>query len=759
MICRLPRLFSNIIAIFVASNIMVKSKMSKTTIIYLLLSISLAMHASKAESTDCNSDACDKNNLTQYVDPMIGSGGHGHVFVGANVPFGFVQPGPTEHTRGWDWCSGYHYSDSVLTGFAQTHLSGTGIGDLGDISLLPAADASSHEATFSHHNEIARPGYYAVTLNGSGIRVELTASARVAMHRYSFPADKQRAYIILNLKEGIGWDRMTQCAIHSDPSPTRELSGYRFSSGWAKSQQVFFCAQFSRPVTVQLNNGDSVAVLTYENNGEPMIVKIGLSAVSEANAKNNIEAEIPQWDFDATAAKADKAWNDELGKIKIKSDDIHRLRNFYTCLFHTMIAPSVFCDVNGEYRGADGNVHHGDFTNYTTLSLWDVYRAAFPLYSLIQPERERDFALTFLNIYRQQGKLPVWHLMGNETDCMVGNPGVPVLTDIALKGFDVDNRAVLEAAKASQMKDERGLGLLKKFGYIPCDLDSINETVSKGLEYAIADWCVAQLAKKLGDADDYKYFTKRSKSYKDFYFDKKTGFMRGRTTKGTFNEPFNPFHAVLSNNDYTEGNAWQYTWLVPHDVHGLIKAFGGETPFITKLDSLFIVHGDLGTEAPPDISGLIGQYAHGNEPSHHILYLYAYAGQPWKAAPRLRDVMDCLYRDSIDGLCGNEDVGQMSAWYVLSAIGLYQVEPAGGRYVFGTPLLDKTVINVGNGKTFKITAIGNSNENIYIQSATLNGRVYTKSYIDYKDIRQGGSLEFVMGSKPSAFGTKKEDRP
>ena len=695
-------------------------------------------------------------NLTQYVDPYIGTGGHGHVFLGANVPYGLVQVGPTQYKRGWDWCSGYHYSDSVIIGFGQMHLSGTGIGDLGDIALLPTTDATQRDVMFSHKGEHVRPGYYSVMLK-SGIKVDLTATARVALHRYSYPTDAQTAFVRLDLSQGIGWDKMTKSAFKQNSST--ELSGYRYSTGWAKDQRVYFVAQFSRPVTVATSQGDSLVVLSAPNNDEPLLVKVGISPVSEDNARANIAAELPSWDFRGTVAKANEEWNKELGKIVITTDDAAARRTFYTAMYHSMFAPSVFSDVNGDYRGADGKVYRGDFKNYTTFSLWDTYRAAHPLMTIIHPEKQRDIAQTMLNIYDQQGKLPVWHLVGNETDCMVGNPGIPVLIDIALKGFDVDKNKVLEAAKASAMRDERGMGLLKKYGYLPCDLDPEYETVAKGLEYALADAGIAKLAKQLGRMEEYNYFYKRSQSYKDHYFDKNTKFMRGKTSDGKFREPFDPFNSVHRQDDYTEGNAWQYVWLVPHDVHGLVKCFGGEKPFVAKLDSLFILEGKMGADASPDISGLIGQYAHGNEPSHHIIYMYNYVGMPWKAALKLRQVMNTLYNDGIDGLSGNEDVGQMSAWYILSSMGLYQVEPAGGKYIFGSPLFNKAVVNVGGGKTFTIEAKNNSAKNIYIQSAKLNGKPYTRSYIDYKDIMRGGKLEFVMAEKPSTFGTKVSDRP
>ena len=694
-------------------------------------------------------------NLTQLVNPRIGTGGHGHVFVGANVPFGMIQLGPNEHTRGWDWCSGYHESDSVIIGFGHMHLSGTGIGELGDVAFLPVLDEEQREVLFSHRAERVRPGYYSVMLDNH-IHVELTATERAGMHRYTLPADAKNGFMVLNLNQGIGWDKMSQCGMKVESATL--VTGFRYSTGWAKDQKVFFAAEFSRPVKQVQQEGDSLSVFSFDNNGSPLLLRVGLSAVSVEGAKANLRAEMNHWNLASLVADADRKWEEQLQKMHISGGTPAEQSVFYTAMYHTMIAPSVFCDVDGRYRGADGQVYQGDFTNYTTFSLWDTYRAAHPLMTLIHPERQKDIAQTMLHICDQQGKLPVWHLMGNETDCMVGNPGSIALADLVMKGYLTDYKAALEALKKSDMREERGLGLLAKYGYIPCDLDPTYETVAKGLEYAIADGAAAVVAKRYGTKSDYKYFYDRSQSYRR-YFDRKTGFMRGVTSKGQFREPFNPFHAVHQHDDYTEGNAWQYTWLVSHDVHGLIGLFGGEKPFLQKLDSLFVAEGDLGEGASPDISGLIGQYAHGNEPSHHIIDMYNYAGQPWKAAPLLRKVFSEMYRDGLDGLSGNEDVGQMSAWYVLSSMGLYQVEPAGGRYIIGSPLFDSVEMNVGNGRTFKVTARNNSAENIYVQSAKLNGKKYTKSYVDFKDIVCGGELELVMGSQPSAFGTAKKDRP
>ncbi len=684
-----------------------------------------------------------QDSFTQFVNPYIGTGGHGHVFLGANVPFGAVQLGPTQITRGWDWCSGYHYSDSLIIGFGHMHLSGTGIGDLGDIAFLPTFDAKTYTERFSHDAEYVRPGYYTVRLADSKILVELTATQRAGMHRYTYPLSSKQPLLKLNLKQGIGWDKMTKCQLTQE-NPTT-VSGYRLSEGWAKDQRVYFVAEFSRAVKLQEMQADSVGVFSFDDATKPLLVRVGISAVSVDNAKANLRAEIKDWNFDRVAQEADAAWNDELSKIKVETPNLDDKTIFYTGLYHTMIAPSVFSDVNGQYRGSDGKIYQGDFVNYTTLSLWDTYRAAHPLMTIIHPEKQRDIAQTFLHIFQQQGKLPVWHLVGNETDCMVGNPGIPVLADIVLKGFDVDKKAAYQAMRTSSLLDERSLDNLKKFGYIPWNRDSTFETVAKGLEYALADACVAKVAKLLGEKKDYQYFFNRSKSYK-YYFDKKTGFMRG-VDNGKFREPFNPFHSSHRNDDYTEGNAWQYTWLVPHDVPGLIKLFGGKRPFVTKLDSLFTISGDLGENASPDISGLIGQYAHGNEPSHHILYMYNYVGQHDKTAEKVREVLKTMYHNDFDGLSGNEDVGQMSAWYILSSLGIYQVEPAGGRYMFGSPLFDKAVVNVGQGKTFTIIAHNNSAKNVYVQQIKLNGRPYKKLYIDYKDIVSGGTLEFFMTDK------------
>lgn len=711
-----------------------------------------------------------QEDLAQFVDPMIGTGGHGHVFVGANVPFGMVQLGPTQLSKGWDWCSGYHYSDSTIVGFAHTHLSGTGIGDLGDIALMPITGEvklskgttegyeTGFYSKFSHSSEQVIPGYYKVLLDRYQIGVELTATPRVGLHKYQYPVGS-RAKVLFDLENGIGWDSLAHSSVvHENDSV---VSGYRYSKGWARNQKVYFTAHFSKKIEkVDATEGKYATVDLGVSNQEPLYVKVALSAVSVENAALNLRTELAGWDFQTTAQKAYDAWNRELNKIIVESAQPTDKKIFYTSLYHSMIAPSVFSDVNGDYRGADGEVYvKSDFTNYTTLSLWDTYRAAHPLATIIHPEKMRDYAATFLSIFAQQGKLPVWHLVGNETDCMVGNPGIPVLADLVLKGFVEDKERAFEAMKASAMLDERGLKWMKEYGYIPYDKDSLPESVARGLEYALADWCVAQTAQTLGKEEEYAYFLNRSKAYRH-HFDPATGFMRARSSNASFKEPFNPFRSVHMADDYTEGNAWQYTWLVPHEVKGLIDLFGSESRFVAKLDSLFLANGDLGAEASPDISGLIGQYAHGNEPSHHILYLYAYVGQQWKTAEKVREVLTTLYHAEPDGICGNEDVGQMSAWYILSSLGFYQVAPAGGIYVLGSPLFDKATIQVGDGKTFQVVAKNNSRTNCYIQRASLNGKPYTHSFIHYKEIMNGGVLELEMGGTPSdTFGIKITDRP
>lgn len=713
-----------------------------------------------------------ETDYTKFVDPTIGTGAHGHVFVGANVPFGFVQLGPTSIPQTWDWCSGYHISDSTIIGFSHTHLSGTGIGDLFDITVMPVVgnvtyargeekDQQSGLWSYSDRSkQIVSPGYYKTFLTRYGVTAEMTATERVGFHKYTFPTSTESG-IVFDLQNGGCWDRSTETYIQVINDHT--ICGYRYSKGWANDQRIFFRAEFSKPFKKfqLIANGKEIAGNSANapalygraefntTKDEPIYVKVALSPTSTDNAQRNLQAELPGWDFFATISQAQEKWNKELSRIDVTTSNNVDKRIFYTSLYHTMVAPSVFCDVNGDYYGSDHRMHQGaKFTNYTTFSLWDTYRAAFPLMTLIHTDRMPDIINTMLHIYKEQKKLPVWHLMGCETDCMVGNPGIPVVADAILKNIKgFDKNLAFEAIKNSAMLDERGLKEYKKYGYIPCD--SGPESAAFTMEYAIADWAAAQAAGNLGKTDDYNYFLKRSKAY-TYLFDPQTGFMRGKKADGTFNTPFNPFHSAHRADDFCEGNSWQYTWLVPHDVDGLIKCFGSKKRFLQKLDSLFIVSGNLGKEASPDISGLIGQYAHGNEPSHHVLYFYTMVGQPWKTAEKVRQVLKTLYTDQPDGISGNEDVGQMSSWYILSAMGFYQVEPAGGRYFFGYPLFNKASMKVPGG-TFTITAKNSSASNKYIQKVILNGKEYHKSWIDYNDIVNGGTLEFIMGKKKAIW--------
>lgn len=704
----------------------------------------------------------DSGNLTQYVDPYIGSGGHGHVFVGANVPFGLVQLGPCSIPQEWDWVSGYHISDSTVIGFPHMHLSGTGIGDLFDVTLMPVTgevvyargtedDPESGLWSYSDRSkEKVRPGYYATHLTRYDIDVELTTTKRVGFHKYTFNEPDSSA-VVFDLVNGGCWDQPTEAKITMVNDTLVE--GYRFSTGWATDQRVYFVATFSQSIT-------SFDVIKTDKEGKrifarasldvkkdtPVYVKVALSPTSVENARLNMQAELPGWDFDHCVADADKAWNEALSKIRIQTPDVDKKKVFYTAMFHTMVAPSEFCDVNGDYYGADHQNHKSEgFVNYTTLSCWDTYRAAHPLMTLIHPEMMDGIVNTFVRIYEQQGKLPVWHLMGCETNTMVGNPGICILADAVSKGYAKDPERAYLALKNSAMLDERGMDFRKEYGYIP--YDKMLESVAYDLEYAVADWAVAEVAKSLGHSEDYDYFFKRSQSYKHL-FDSSTGFMRGKSTDGKFHEPFNPVSSSHRADDYCEGNAWQYTFLVPQDLKGLVECFGSEEAFLTKLDSLFTVDSNLeGADVSPDISGLIGQYAHGNEPGHHTIYFYSMLGHKSKTADLARKIMAELYTTNPDGLAGNEDVGAMSAWYVLSSLGFYQVEPAGGRYFFGSPLFDEAVLKVKGGE-FTVVAHNNSDANKYIQSVKLNDQPYDKNWIDFKDIVAGGVLEFEMGAQP-----------
>lgn len=737
--------------------------MNKKSLLFVpVLSLCLASCGSSQKGQEME-------DLTQFVDPCIGTGGHGHVFYGANVPYGFIQLGPTSIPQSWDWVSGYHVSDSTVIGFPHTHLSGTGIGDLHDINVMPVVgevtysrgDASSYETglwSYSDRSkEVVTPGYYRTHLSRYNVDVELTATKRVGFHKYTFLGNESPA-IVFDMVNGGCWDKTTEAVIRVVNDST--VSGYRYSKGWADDQRVFFRAEFSRKfdnvefiVNDSVKEGDMAKgaqlfarVNFAAENQEPVYMKVALSPTSEEGAQLNMQTELSGWDFEKTIADAKAAWNKELNKVKVYTTDEASKKIFYTSLYHTLFAPSEFCDVNGDYYGADKQMHKGEgFVNYTTFSLWDTYRAAQPLMTILHPEKMSDVINTMLHIHQQQGKLPVWHLMGCETNCMVGNPGVPVVADAILKdikGFDTE--LAFKALKEASMLPERGMEHRIEYGFIPAD--KMTEAIAYDMEYAIADWAVAQAAQKLGKQEDYEYFLKRSKSYKN-YFDASTGFMRGKMLDGSWRTPFSPYASSHREDDYCEGNAWQYTWLVPHDVEGLVECFGSKEAFVNKLDSLFLANGDMGEASSPDISGLIGQYAHGNEPSHHTVYLYTLVGQPWKTADRIKEILHTMYTDQPDGLSGNEDVGQMSAWYILSSFGFYQVEPAGGKFVFGYPNFDKVEITVPAGK-FVIERENKGQQNNYIQGIVLNGTEYKKPWIEYADIMKGGELKFLMGDEP-----------
>lgn len=725
--------------------------------------------------------AADNANLTDYVDPYIGTDYHGHVFLGANVPYGAVQLGPTNFVKGWDWCSGYHYSDSIIHGFSHTHLSGTGIGDLGDVLVMPYTGAllidpgkqedisTGYASYYNHENEKARPGYYQVKLLSHNVSAELTATERVGLHRYIYPKD-ETPRLIVDLRAGIGWDNVTDANFRKIDDKT--YTGYRYSRGWANNQRLYFAIELSEaPAEINLfdKTGDEIAnggkamktVLTFSDLPKgKLLMKVGISPVSEENALANIKAEAAHWDFDKVADDANRKWNSELSKIKIATTDKAKLHTFYTAMYHTMIHPSLFNDADGSYRGTDKKVYENQgFNNYTVFSLWDTYRAAHPLYTIIDPARVNDFVKSMIAVYEQQGSLPVWHLMGCETGTMVGNHSIPVIADAYLKGIgDFDANKALDAMIAtSNYDDGDGLPYVSEIGYVPSD--KTRESVSKGLEYAVDDWAIAQMAKALGRNDVYETYSKRAKYYHNYY-DPSVGFFRGKNYDGSWSEPFHPVFTLHEQGNYTEGNAWQYLWMVPQDPEGLIELLGGDEIFTTRLDSLFTISSDLNEGASPDISGLIGQYAQGNEPSHHTVYLYTYAGKQWKTAEKIRYILDHHYTDKPDGIIGNEDCGQMSAWYIFSSLGFYPVNPSNSAYVFGSPLFDEATIDLENGNRFTVKTVNNSPANIYIQKATLNGAPYEKSFITHNDILNGGLLEFEMGATPNKnFGAAQTNRP
>ncbi len=723
--------------------------------------------------------AAQPKEKATLVNPFIGTGGHGHTYPGVSAPFGMVQLSPDTRVQGWDACSGYYYADSTIIGFSHTHLSGTGAIDYGDILLMPtvgqlqvepgeeAHPESGYRSRFRHETEKAWAGFYSVMLDDGGIAVELSATKRAGFHKYIFP-QAEEANIILDLLHGLGPDRVLES--HLEFIGDNEIAGLRRSQGWAEDQRVYFVAQFSKPFSAfgivedgqimpgkkQSAGKNLKAFIKYSTNArEEILVKIGLSAVSVEGARKNLQAEIPDWNFQRVKDEAQEEWNNALGKIEVQGGTPEQQIVFYTALYHALLAPNLFMDVDGQYRGMDRQVHSAkDFENYTVFSLWDTFRATHPLFTIIERERTVDFIKTFLAQYEQGGLLPVWELAGNETGTMIGYHAVPVIVDAYMKGIrNFDAAKALQAMKRSAEHDHLGLKYYKDYGYVPAEYE--HESVSKTLEYAYDDWCIAQMAKALGNTADDELYGARAQFYKNV-FHPDSGFMRGKRN-GIWMEPFSP-NAVTF--EYTEANAWQYSFFAPHDVQGLIALMGGNEAFIKKLDELFSTSSALTGKNQPDISGLLGQYAQGNEPSHHVAYLYNYAGAPWKTQEKVRQIVATMFTNTPEGLPGNEDCGQMSAWYVFSAMGFYPVCPGQDIYAIGSPLFEKATINIDATTKFVVQTKNASAANFYIQSATLDGKPYQKSYLQHVDVIKGSKLIFTMGPRPNhAWGAAPGEVP
>lgn len=725
-----------------------------------------------------------------YVDPFIGTGGDGHTYPGASLPFGMVQLSPDtnmkHYKKSYNWCAGYRYEDSTILGFSHTHFSGTGHSDLGDVLIMPTAGElktgpgseekpdSGYRSRFSHDEEKAEPGYYAVKLKDYGIHAELTVSKRVGFHKYTFPKSSN-AHIIIDLLHTIydyeGKITWAQFRVENDSL----ITGFRQTRGWAMTRFLYFAIEFSKPFdsygfhkrdestyhytkpegyitgVPEVTGKKLTAFVNFNTEDkETIFVKVGISAVSPEGALKNLRTEIPHWDFDRVRSEARKTWESHLDDIIVEGSDRDK-EIFYTAVYHMLLAPMTYMDVDRRYRGLDQNIHEAkDFTNYTTFSLWDTFRAAHPLYTILRPRQVNDFVKSMLAHYEQNAfkMLPIWNFHANETWCMIGYHSVSVIADAYLKGIrDYDSAKAFDAMTTTATRENYGgLGHYIKMGYVPIDKEK--EGASKTLEYAYDDWTIAQMAKAMGKEEAYQEYMKRAGFYKNV-FDPGSNFMRAKTSNGAWREPFDPLYSQYGG-DYTEGNAWQYTWFVPHDVQGLIRLMGGKKAFVEKLDKLFVIEGkDEKYHQVEDISGLIGQYAHGNEPSQHIAYLYNYAGMPWKTQARIQQVMDNLFDNTPEGICGNEDCGQMSAWYIFSTMGFYPVSPGSLEYVIGKPCLPKAVIYLENGKTFTMTADDLSDKNIYIQTVTLNGKPLETSYIKHEDIMAGGHLFFRMGPEPN----------
>lgn len=703
-----------------------------------------------------------EEDLIGYTNPMIGTDFTGNTYPGAQVPFGMVQLSPDNGLPGWDRISGYYYPDSTIAGFSHTHLSGTGAGDLYDISFMPVtnpyktgAEPLGIYSSFSHNDESASAGYYRVLLKDYNINVELTATERCGIQRYTFP--EAESSIFLNLKKAMNWDFTADSHIEIVDSCT--IRGYRHSWGWSPKQYIYFQTRFSRPFdafqldTTAITTKDkgrigTAAIARFDfktKQNEEILVTTALSGTSMEAAARNLEAEAPKDDFDFYMKQAQENWTKELAKIEVTSDDADKKTIFYTAMYHAMLAPTIYSDVDGSYFGPDGQVHQAEgWTNYSTFSLWDTYRASHPLFTYLQPERVSDMIQCFLHFYEQNGALPLWNLYGWETDMMIGYHAVPVIVDAYLKGIgDFDPVKALEACVTTANRDDyRSIGFYKEKGYVASDHE--NWSMSKTMEYAYDDYCIARMAEAMGEKEIADEFYRRSQNYRNV-FNPETSFMQPRDSKGNFIPNYDP-EAYIE--DICESNGWQYYWSVAHDIDGLIELTGGETRFAERLDSMFTYETVDKSKLPIFSTGMIGQYAHGNEPGHHVIYLYNRVKQPWKTQQYAAQVMHTLYKNTPDGICGNEDCGQMSSWYVFSAMGFYPVDPISGQYEIGSPIFPEVKMYLANGKTFVVRAENVSDENIYIQSVTVNGQPYSKSYITHEMIMQGDTIHFVMGNKP-----------
>lgn len=703
-----------------------------------------------------------EEDLIGYTNPMIGTDFTGNTYPGAQVPFGMVQLSPDNGLPGWDRISGYYYPDSTIAGFSHTHLSGTGAGDLYDISFMPVtnpyktgAEPLGIYSSFSHNDESASAGYYRVLLKDYNINVELTATERCGIQRYTFP--EAESSIFLNLKKAMNWDFTADSHIEIVDSCT--IRGYRHSWGWSPKQYIYFQTRFSRPFdafqldTTAITTKDkgrigTAAVARFDfktKQNEEILVTTALSGTSMEAAACNLEAEVPKDDFDFYMKQAQENWTKELAKIEVTSDDADKKTIFYTAMYHAMLAPTIYSDVDGSYFGPDGQVHQAEgWTNYSTFSLWDTYRASHPLFTYLQPERVSDMIQCFLHFYEQHGALPLWNLYGWETDMMIGYHAVPVIVDAYLKGIgDFDPVKALEACVTTANRDDyRSIGFYKEKGYVASDHE--NWSMSKTMEYAYDDYCIARMAEAMGEKEIADEFYRRSQNYRNV-FNPETSFMQPRDSKGNFIPNYDP-EAYIE--DICESNGWQYYWSVAHDIDGLIELTGGEARFAERLDSMFTYETADKSKLPIFSTGMIGQYAHGNEPGHHVIYLYNRVKQPWKTQQYAAQVMHTLYKNTPDGICGNEDCGQMSSWYVFSAMGFYPVDPISGQYEIGSPIFPEVKMYLANGKTFVVRAENVSDENIYIQSVTVNGQPYNKSYITHEMIMQGDTIHFVMGNKP-----------